>query len=184
MSRGNERHRNSAADIDTITPVVSLRGNCRVKISHDDVVAQRRDDACAMHGRYPRQGTDIEVVIVTVRHQYDVDRWQLRKRNAWIVDPFRPGQSKRRRALRPHGIEQDVSTGGLNQKTGMADVGNPPSHTFDTRGWVIGIRRWRPGRPLRPGTTPAALDEPAQQVTAASRRRPVRIEEPHAIEVI
>jgi len=40
MSRGNERHRQSAADINTITPVVGFRGNCPVKISDDDVVAQ------------------------------------------------------------------------------------------------------------------------------------------------
>jgi len=74
MSRGNERHRQSAADINTITPVVGFRSNCRVKISHDDVVAQRCDYARAMYDCYPRQGTDVEMIIVAVRYQYDVNR--------------------------------------------------------------------------------------------------------------
>jgi hypothetical protein len=72
--RADGRYRHSAADINTITPVVGFRGNCGIKISHDDVVAQRSDYTRAMHRCDPRQSTDVEMVIVAVRYQYDINR--------------------------------------------------------------------------------------------------------------
>src|SRR5271156_6415292 len=59
--------------------------NCRIVISHDGVVAKGRDDARAMRSREPRQGGDIEMVVVTVRYQHDIDRRQVRKCNTRIV---------------------------------------------------------------------------------------------------
>ena len=82
MSRGNERYRHSTADANTITPVVGFRGNCLVKISHYDVVAQRCDyagDARLLSAtKYGRQDDHSGRAI------------PLRKRNAWIVDPLWP----------------------------------------------------------------------------------------------
>ncbi len=104
MARGNERHRNSRAKIQARVPVVRFRLDCGVVISHDGVIAERRDDACAMRGCDPRQRDDIKMIVVAVRHQYDVDRRQVGKCNTWIVDPFRSDKAERRCTHRPHGI--------------------------------------------------------------------------------
>jgi len=40
----------------------------------------------AMRGRYPRQGADIEMIVVAVRHQHDIDRRQIGKSNARVVN--------------------------------------------------------------------------------------------------
>jgi hypothetical protein len=66
----------------------------------------------------------------------------------------------------------------------MADIGNAPARAIDARRRTVGIRRWRPGRPLRLGGAPVTIDEPPQQITSASRRRTVRVEEPCAVKVI
>lgn len=46
MPRGNERHRDSHADIDPNVPVVGFRCNRGIVIAHDGVIAERRDHAC------------------------------------------------------------------------------------------------------------------------------------------
>ena len=138
-----------------------------IVIAHDGVVAERRDDARAMRGGEPRQRRDIEMIVVAVRHQHDVDRRQVGKRDAGIVDPLRPDEAERRRALRPDRIEQDIEARGLDQKAGVADIGDAPSRAFDARRRTVGIRRRRPGRPFRPGAAQPALQEPAQQIAPA-----------------
>src|SRR6516225_17481 len=114
MLRSNERDRKSNADLDSIAPVVGLSCNCRIVISHDAVIAKRRNYACAMCGRYSREGIEVEMVVMTVRHQHDIDRWQFCKCNARIVDSFRPNEAKRRRAIRPNRIEQHIEPCCLN----------------------------------------------------------------------
>ena len=121
---------------------------------------------------------------MAVRHQYDIDRRQICEGDAWIVDPFRPDEAKRRRALRPHRVKQHIETRSLNQQAGMADIGDAPGRAFDACWRTVNKRRWRPGRPLRLGGAPVTIDEPAQQVTSASRRHTVRVEKPCAVKVI
>jgi hypothetical protein len=78
------------------------------KIAHDDVITERRDDARAVRRCYPRQSADIEMIVVAVRHQDDIDRRQIGKRDAGVVNALWPDKAGRRRALRPHWIEQNV----------------------------------------------------------------------------
>src|SRR5260370_12378043 len=105
MPRGNERHRDSHADIYPTMPIVGFGSDCRIVVAHDGVSAERRDDACGMCCRNPRQSGEIEMIIMAMRHQHDIDWWQICKGDAWIVDTFRPNEPKRRRALRPHRVK-------------------------------------------------------------------------------
>jgi len=73
MPRSNKRHRNSRADVHLILPVVGFGPDCRIVISHDGVIAERRNDACAMRGCQPRQSSEIEMIVVAVRYQHDID---------------------------------------------------------------------------------------------------------------
>src|SRR3974377_395918 len=66
----------------------------------------------------------------------------------------------------------------------MADIGNTPSGAFDACWRTVGIRGWRPGRPLRLGSTPMTIDVPTKKITSASRRCPTRSKKPCAVEVI
>ena len=86
MSRGNERYRQSIANIDPIIPVVGFCGNGGVKLAHDDVITERGDHTRAMRGCYSRQSTDVKMIVVAVRHQHDVDRRQISKGDARIVN--------------------------------------------------------------------------------------------------
>ena len=87
MSRPYECYRDTSADLDPIAPVISFGRNGRVEIAHDDVVSERCDYARTMCARYSRQSTDIEMIIVAVRHQHEVDRRQAGKLNSWLIDP-------------------------------------------------------------------------------------------------
>ena len=127
---------------------------------------------CAAASRDKRR--NIEMIVVAVRHQHGIDRRQVGKGDAGIVDPLRPDEAKRRSALRPHRIEQHIETRGLNEKARMADIGNPPACAFDACRRPVGIRRRRPGRPLGPGCR-ASSDRPSSAAhpagRAAARRR-------------
>src|SRR3974377_1864127 len=59
MLRSNKRHRTPATDLNPITPVVCFVRNCRIVISHDGVIAQRRNYTCTMCGCYSRQGAEV-----------------------------------------------------------------------------------------------------------------------------
>jgi hypothetical protein len=61
-----------------------------------------------MRGREPRQGREIEVIVVRVRHQHGVDWRQIRKGDSRIVHPRRPDHPERRCAPRPDRVEQQV----------------------------------------------------------------------------
>ncbi len=76
----------SCADIDPIAPVISFGSNGRVEIAHDDVITERCDYARTMCGCYPRQSTDIEMIVVAVRHQNEIDRRQIGKGDAGVVN--------------------------------------------------------------------------------------------------
>src|ERR1700730_8823459 len=184
MPRGNERHCNSPGKIHAIVPVVGFDSDCAIVISHDGVIAEWRDDAGSMCACQPRQSSKIEMIVVAVRHQHDIDRRQVCKDDTWIVDPFRPDKAERRRARRPHRVEQHIQTRGLNEPAGMADIGNAPVRAVDACRRTIGVRRWCPGRPLRLGAAPVTIDEPTQQIASASRLRAARVEEPRAIKMI
>src|ERR1700730_7085637 len=66
----------------------------------------------------------------------------------------------------------------------MADIGHAADGAFDPHRRPVGIRRRRPGRPLRPGSAPVTIDHPTPQVPAASRRRTIGIEKTLAVEMI
>ena len=66
----------------------------------------------------------------------------------------------------------------------MADKGNSPCGAFDACWRTVGIRGWRPHRPLRLGSTPMTIDEPTKKITSASRRCPMRIKKPYTVEVV
>ena len=167
-----------------IVPVVGFSGDCRIAIAHDGVIAERRDDARAMRGGEPRQCLDIQMIVVCVRYQDDIDRRQVGEGDARIVHAFRPGETERRRALRPYRVEQHIETGGLNEPACVADIGHAPAGAFDARRRAIGKRRRRPSRPLRPRAAPIAIGHPAQQIPPAARRRAVAVEKALAVEVV
>src|SRR3974377_1715543 len=66
----------------------------------------------------------------------------------------------------------------------MADIGNTPCGAFDACWRTVGIRGWRPHRPLRLGSTPMTIDVPTQKITSTSRRCPMRIKKPYTVEVV
>src|ERR1700683_2358768 len=123
------------------------------------------------------------MIVVAVGHQHDVDRRQIRKRDTRIVHAFGADRAERRSALRPDGIKQNVEAAGLNEKAGVAHIANADVRAFDPRRRTVGKGKRRPGRPLCPGAAPLAIDDPAQQIPAAARRRAQRIEKPLAGEM-
>src|ERR1700692_2587008 len=127
MPRRDERHRHSRPDINPITPIESLRGYCGIVISHNGVITERRDDAHTMGAREPRQGHDIEMIVMAVRYQHDIDRRQILKCDTRIVDALWPDKAERGGSLRPHRIEQDVDPRSLDEPARMADIANAPA---------------------------------------------------------
>jgi hypothetical protein len=95
VPRRHERHRDARPDLHPIVPVVRLRRDRGIMPAHDGVVAERRDHAHPMRRRQPRQRRDIEMIVVAVRDQRDIDRRQVRKIDARIIDPLRPEQAER-----------------------------------------------------------------------------------------
>src|ERR1700720_1319548 len=184
MSRRYECYRATSAALDPIAPAISFGHNGRGEIADDDVVSERCDYARTMCARYPRQSTDIEMIVVAVRHQNEIDGRQVGKGDPGVVDALWTDKAQRRGPLRPHWIEQNVQARRLNKKTGVANIRNPPSRTFDAYWGAIDVWRWRPDRPLRFRSTAATIDEPTQQITPALRRCSMRVEEPSAVEVI
>jgi hypothetical protein len=81
--------------------------------AHDRVITKRRDDARPMRGGEPRQGRQIEMVVVAVRDQDGIDRWQCFECDARIVDTPRAGKAHRRDALGPDRVEQEIEPSGL-----------------------------------------------------------------------
>ena len=183
MACRNQRHRRGA-EIDAVIPIESFGRDRGIMIAHDRVIAERRDDPRAMRGGEPRQRRDIEMIVVGVRHQHDVDRRQVGEGDAGIVDPFRPDVAERRRALRPDRVEQDIETGGLDQPTGVADIGDAAGRTFDARRRTVGKRRRRPVRPFCLGAAQPALQEPAQADRAGSAAVPLAVEKALTVEMI
>jgi hypothetical protein len=161
-----------------------LDGDRCVVIADDGIVAERCDHPRAAGGCEPGQGRNIEVIVVGMGDQYNIDRRQIREGCARIVYPLWPDSAKRRYALRPDRVEQQIQSGGLNEPARMTHIRDAPRRVFDPRRWMIDIRRRRPRRPFCARTVPAASNHPAQQVDTAARRRARRIEEAHAVEVI
>ena len=131
-------------------PVERLGADRRIMRLHDGVVAERRDDARPMCRVKPRQRLDVEVVVMTVRHQHDVDRRQRFERNAGIVDPHRSHEADRRDALRPDRVDQDVEARGLQKPARVAHVREPPLGAIHACGRRIAIRARRPVRARAP----------------------------------
>src|SRR5580692_3881843 len=123
------------------------------------------------------------MIVMGVRYQHDVDRRQVGKGDARIVDSLWADVAERRGAFRPYGVDEDVETGGLDQPTGVADIGDAACRAFDARRRAIGKRRWRPIRPLCPGAAQPALQEPAQEITPAARRCRLAVEEALTVEM-
>ena len=175
-----ERDRNARSKLDAIAPIVGLDADRRIVVAHDRVVTERRDNAASMRGRESRQRRDIEMVIMAMRHQHRVDRRQRVECDARIVHPFRPDESKRRGALRPQRVGQNVHARRLQQNRRVPDERDTPLGTRNPCRRLVGIRARCPCRPF--GL--AAAGVPAQQVGSAVGRRAVRIEKPRAVEVI
>src|SRR5256885_44545 len=121
------------------------------------------------------------MVVMTVRYQRDVDRRQRLERNARVVATLRPGPAHRRGPRRPHRIDQDVQSGGLDQPTGVADERQSYLVAADARRWRIGMLSRHPHGPGLP--LPGRTELPAQHFTERFRRRAVGIEEAHAVEM-
>jgi hypothetical protein len=180
MPHRYEGHRDAGPDHHAIVPVVGLRGDPRVVGAHDGVVAERGDDARTIGGREPRQGRDVEVVVVIMRDQHRVDCRQRTEGDARIVDALGPGEAERRGALRPHRVDQQIEAGGLEQQGGVADVRDAPGRARNARRRPVGKRARRPRRPL--GLRRAG--PPAEHVEDALRRRAVRVEEVRPVEMV
>ena len=184
MPRRHERHRDACADIYGLVPVVGLGRDGGIVIAHDGVVAERRDHARAVRGDKPRQGADVEMVVVSVRHQDRVDRRQIGKGDARIIDPLGADKAERRCALRPHRVDQNVEAGRLDEPARVPDIGQAPGRAFDAVGRTISIRRRRPCRPFRLGAAPVTIDQPTQQIALVPRRHAAAIVKTLAVEVI
>jgi len=108
VPRRHQGHREFIAEFDTVVPVERLGLDGGISAAHGDVVAKRRDDARRELCLQFRQRRKVEMIVMSVRHQHDVDFGQCLECDAGIVVSFRPGEGKRRGALRPHGIDQDI----------------------------------------------------------------------------
>ena len=95
MPHRHERHGDAGAEQHALVPVVGLRRDRGIVGAHDGVVAERRDDARAMGRGEPREGRDVEVVVVIMRDQHRVDCRQRVERDAGIVDALGPGEAER-----------------------------------------------------------------------------------------
>jgi hypothetical protein len=155
MLRRHQRHRDAGTKINTLAPVTGFSGDSAIVVAHDRVVAERGDDARAVGGSESRESGDIEVVVMGVRDKDRIDWRQVRKRNARIVHPFGPGKTHGRSALRPHRIDEQIEARGLQEKTGVADIGDAPDCPVDARRRTIGKGRRGPLRPFRPAAPPS-----------------------------
>ena len=82
------------------------------------------------------------MIVMSVRHQYRIDRRQFIERDAGIVDAPGSGEADRRGTFGPDRIDQQVEAGGLDQPARMTDIGKPYLAVLDPRRRRIG---WAPG---------------------------------------
>ncbi len=95
MVRRHADNADAVAEIDALMPVVGLGADRGIVILDDGVVAERRDDAAMEFRGEARQRFRVEMVVVTVRHQHDVDRRQRVERDARIVHAHRARKGHR-----------------------------------------------------------------------------------------
>ena len=92
--------------------------------AHDEIIAERGDDARPVGRGEPRQRCEIEVVVMAMRDQHGVDVGQRLEGDAGIVDAPGAGEAQRRDPFRPHRIDQHVEPAGLDEQAGVADEGD------------------------------------------------------------
>src|SRR5471032_364671 len=63
----------------------------------------------------------VVMVVVVVRLEHEIDRRQRVERDSGRLKPARSRESHGRRALREHGIGEDVQTADLNEQTRVPD---------------------------------------------------------------
>src|SRR5690349_19809592 len=71
----------------------------------------------------PQQGLDVQVVIVVVRDEDQVNRWQVLEREAWVAYTLRSEVAKWTHALRIDRVGEHIQTPELQQERDVVDKG-------------------------------------------------------------
>jgi hypothetical protein len=100
-----------------------------IVIAHDGVVAERRDDARAMRRRCTRrQGCDIEVIIVAVRHKHGIESAaSLRKATPGSLTRLGPIKRNGEARFDHTGSSSTLMTGGLQEEARVPNIGDAPA---------------------------------------------------------
>ena len=140
------------------------------------VITRGRCAACE-----PRQRLDVEMIVVAMRDQHDVDRRQRVERDARIVDALRPERSSpaRRAATTPDRSGCSALRSAAASWRGRQRRCAIPAHR---RAPAAG--RCRGSAPIRAILPVAVRDTSAAAIGEALRRRAVRVEEAHAVEMV
>lgn len=141
------------------------------------VIAQRRDDFGGVGLVQALEGRKVKVVVVVMAEQDRIDFGQVVEGDTRDCDTFGTSKGQRAGACGPDRIGEQVHTGGLDKKCGVAD--HCDGHILHCwRGFGGGCRhRFGPCAAL-------AIELPFQQVAQAARGRTVWVEKAGAIEMV
>ena len=103
MMRAHEPHRHAGAERQRLVPVRTGRGDAITR--QQRVVAQTRQDTRVIAFRQSAESIDVEMVVMVVADEDEVDRRQIGQLHARRADALRAGETHRRSALGPDGIE-------------------------------------------------------------------------------
>lgn len=118
-------HLRFRGDREAVEPVASRDvsfGNVPVD---DVVIAQRGDNPVSMARIQIPQGRDVEMVVMIMRKQDHIDRWQIGQGDARRRHPARPGKGEWAGTIGPDRVSEDVQPANLDQQRGVADHGDP-----------------------------------------------------------
>src|SRR5882757_4466196 len=153
-------------------PPVELVHRVQAELLEKSSVPEAGDESRRVHFLETQECFDIEVVVVIVRDEHQMDRWQLLKRKAGITDAFRADATERTGALRINRIGQYIEARELQQKRDVIDEGERD---------LTGCQRVRQRRartvvdPLRPQfALPCPL--PAQKILEGTSGLHIRVE--------
>jgi hypothetical protein len=91
------------------------------------------------------------MIVVVMRHDDGIERWQLAQRNRYRLETLRPGKARRRGARSPHGIGQYPHAIDFDEHRRMTEPGGAQAATGRAPPcieWIAGRKRRARHAPL------------------------------------
>ena len=88
-------HSDPRRELNARAPVMRFGTDARVRLADDRVIAERCHNAGRMHRMEAAQCWHIKVVVMIVRNEHHIDRWEFLKRNARRINAFWTSKTNR-----------------------------------------------------------------------------------------